>query len=449
MEANLKGYRAHSNEDLGKWAYDYWSSELGSAENVIFAHLLTHMTLLHAEYSKNADGSKEFTNMLEHIVLDFERLITSNIELNPSDTCYAIYKLVYKMFRKITDVNQTQGKIGKIDNLKDYVVGTSKEVFKTKQTFRSQVKIWLEERSNLSKSQESVEKTIYKWLNRMTTFESLEKYFHKSVATKSSFLRHGITWKECHVEEMLRTQNKNDGILSYLIYYRIFFINLTKVLMPLVKLCLHLNNKYSLTMKRHQASDILMSEFVERNSDDQDLENLYKTVQEEVFAVEGPLELLHKIYVEDLKFELGCEHLQGLIEYYQQGNSTLSSFLINTDRPENNEGNMTAILDALIEKQNTALGKFEDLLDQSQGGAGNSEIIKKTNIINLQESDIISVNENFNDTVLKLVHSSLEFGQADQIVLDISKIEQLVGRRLFDGKKTIESVINCQSLVAF
>lgn len=40
--------------------------------------------------------------MFEHVVLDFERLINNNSELNPADICYSIFQMIFELFREIT-----------------------------------------------------------------------------------------------------------------------------------------------------------------------------------------------------------------------------------------------------------------------------------------------------------------------------------------------------------
>lgn len=280
----------------------------------------------------------------------------------------------------------------------------------------------------------------------MATDSQLERSFGPQVVYRSHYLRQYNCWNDSHLEEALRTQKKNSGLLSYFIYYKIFFSHLRKVLIPLVKLCLHLNNKYNNTLKRSDASEMLMSDFVEKNSpEDEELERLYNTVKDDVFGKKKSLETLHRIYVDDLKFELGCEEIQGLVEYYQTEKTTLSSYLINIDRPENHEGNMTAIIDALIEKQNTILTKFDELLE----GQGNQSQTRKVNIKDLEEDDIIFVDENFHETAMKFVHSSPNFNSGDVIVVEVERIEDVIGRRVLDGKKMIEPVINSHSWVSF
>jgi hypothetical protein len=82
-----------------KWAFDYWA-EIGSTDNIIFGHLLTHLVLLHHEFSINAEGSNAYSKMFEHVVLDFERLINNNSELNPADICYFHFsQMIFELFR--------------------------------------------------------------------------------------------------------------------------------------------------------------------------------------------------------------------------------------------------------------------------------------------------------------------------------------------------------------
>ena len=247
-------------------------------------------------------------------------------------------------------------------------------------------------------------------------------------------MRQAVTFKEKDINSFLNFQNSGEettdegqeqaqNIIEYfigkgkLIGKADMFKRLKNVLIPFAKLAMHMKEQYDFTLSREEASKTPMVQFVRSKWKDDELRVLYNDVIEKAMHKFEGLPYIYENYGPQMKFSLACDEIQNIVEEIGKADAPICRFLVVED-PSSEEAFMTALLDALIDQQNSPLEIFEEIyqneLTHSQLVAkkikksvrnANVAEMKEFTIAEIEEDDIIHLEDDILDLLIGRAYS--------------------------------------------